>query len=214
MTADTFYAIASGTVWTVALTIGSLGLGLLLGIPLCAFRLSNHAVVRHSAAFVILVLRSVPYILVLFLIYFGIGSRLLNLTPFQAAILGFGIITGANMAEIYRGALKAIHPGQWEAASVLNLPLYSRFRDVIGPQLYRVALPSIVTFAIGLMKESALASTIGVHDIAFYAHQEAQRTFKGLEVYAIAGALYIALSVPVAILARYMDERLRERVAR
>ena len=214
MTMETLSVIASGVLWTLLLTAGSLALGLLIGIPLCLMRLSANAFIRQIGATLILMMRSVPYILVLFLIYFGIGSDYANLSPFQAAVIGFGLITGANMAEIYRGALRAIHSGQWEAVKALNLPLYSGFADVIAPQLLRTCLPSIATYAIGLMKETALASTIGVHDIAFHAHQEAQRTFKGLEVYAIAGFLYIALSVPIAVLARYADEKLRGRVAR
>ncbi|MDZ7926665.1 MAG: amino acid ABC transporter permease [Agrobacterium sp.] len=214
MIIETIYVVASGVIWTVALTIGSLSFGLVLGVPLCIMRLSRFAIIRQTGAIVILLMQSIPYILMLFLIYFGIGSGYLNLTPFQAAVIGFGLVTGANVAEIYRGALKAIHPGQWEAIAALNMPARSSFRDIIAPQLLRIALPSIATYTIGLMKESALASTIGVSDIAFYAHQEAERTFKGLEVFAIAGLLYMALSIPIAGLARYSDAKLQGRIAR
>ena len=214
MITETIYVVASGVIWTVALTVGSLSFGLVLGVPLCIMRLSRFAIVRQTGAIVILLMQSIPYILMLFLIYFGIGSGYLNLTPFQAAVIGFGLVTGANVAEIYRGALKAIHPGQWEAIAALNMPARSSFRDIIAPQLLRIALPSIATYTIGLMKESALASTIGVSDIAFYAHQEAERTFKGLEVFAIAGLLYMALSIPIAGLARYSDAKLQGRIAR
>jgi len=214
MNMDILGNVASGIVWTIALTVVSLALGLIIGAILCLMRLQRSFLISQMAAFVILLFRSVPYILVLFIIYFGVGTGRLSMSPFTAAILSFGLISGANIAEIYRGALHAIHPGQREAALVLNLPAWSRFVDIMAPQLVRVCLPSIATYAIGLMKDSALASTIGVSDIAFQAHHEAQRTYQGLQVFAIAGALYIALSVPIAALSRYADSKLREKISR
>ena len=118
------------------------------------------------------------------------------------------------MAEIYRGSLSAIHPGQWEASAVLNLSARHKFLDVIAPQLGRIALPSATTYAIGLMKDTAIASAIGVHEIAFDAYHLSQQTFRGLDVYAAAGLLYILLSLPVAWVARQADTRLRAAVAR
>ena len=118
------------------------------------------------------------------------------------------------MAEIYRGALSAVHAGQWEAATALNLSARQSFTDVVGPQLLRIALPSGATYVIGLLKDSAVASAIGVHEIAFQAYHVSQETFRGLDVYAAAGLLYIALSLPIAWMARRLDLRLRARVAR
>jgi polar amino acid transport system permease protein len=214
LTLDILQAIAAGIPWTLALTAVAFLIGAALGQPLCAMGFSRSPAVRFLARACILTFRSIPPIVWLFFIFFGIGSGYLQISPFQAAAAGLGLITAANMAEIYRGALAAIHPGQWEAASALNLSPHHRFLDVIGPQLLRVALPSGATYAIGLLKDTAISSTIGVSEIAFQAYHTSQRTFHSLDVYAIAGLLYILISLPMAWLTRWADVKLRARVAR
>ncbi len=203
-----------GIPFTIALTLASFVIGGLLGLPLCAMRLSRVPAIRFSAMALILTFRSIPPIVWLFVIFFGIGLGYIQLSPFTSASIGLGLITAANMAEIYRGALSAIHPGQWEAASVLNLSATHKFVDVIGPQLMRIALPSATTYVIGLMKDTAVASAVGVQEIAYQAFHLSQQTFRGLDIYAAAGLLYILLSLPIAWLARWTDLRLRARVAR
>lgn len=214
MTQEIIFTIALGVPWTIALTAVALIIGMILGIPLCAMRMSKLVLLRMVANTLILTLRAIPPIVWLFFIFFGLDSGIVSFTPFQAAAIGLGLITAANMAEIYRGAMAAIHHGQTEASLALGLTTYHRFFDVIGPQLFRVALPSAASYAIGLLKDSAIASTIGVHEIAFEASHVSQRTFRGLDVYAVAGLLYILLSLPIAWASRWADLHLRARVAR
>ncbi|WP_203416324.1 amino acid ABC transporter permease [Paracoccus sp. MKU1] len=206
--------ILSGVTWTIALSLTALAIGIILGGVLCAMRTSGVALLDFAATVLILAFRSVPPIVWLFLIYFGIGSGIVQVSPFQAAAIGLGLITGANMAEIFRGSLKAIHPGQGEAARALSMPPVWRMVDVIIPQLMRISLPSVVSYGIGLLKDTAIASTIGVPEIAFKASHVSQVTFRGLESFAFAGALYILLSVPIALASREIDQRLRARVAK
>ena len=213
MIADDLRAILVGIPSTIALTLAAFVIGALLGFPLCAMRLSRFGGLRWLASALILTFRSIPPIVWLFFIFFGIGLGYLQLDPFSSATIGLGLITAANMAEIYRGALSAIHLGQWEAATALNLSSRHRFVDVIGPQMLRVALPSAATYLIGLLKDTAVASAIGVHEIAFEAYHVSQDTFRGIDVYAAAGLLYILISLPIAGLARWTDLRLRARVA-
>ena len=214
MILDNLRAILVGIPFTLALTVLAFAVGALLGLPLCAMRLSKKRLVQFIASALILVFRAIPPIVWLFFIFFGIGLGYVQLDPFSSAAIGLGLITAANMAEIYRGALSAIHAGQWEAASLLNMSSRHMFIDVIGPQLLRVALPSATTYVIGLLKDSAVASAIGVHEIAFQAYHLSQETFRGLDIYAAAGLLYILISLPIAWLARWTDLRLRAAVAR
>ena len=108
------------------------------------------------------------------------------------------MIAATNMAEIYRGGLIAIHFGQLEAAKALNLGRWHTFRDVVAPQMFRVALPSSATYAIGLFKDSAIASTIGVQELTYQANYLAQLKFHGLEVFSMVGVIYLLASLPVA----------------
>lgn len=203
-----------GIPFTLALTLASFVFGAVLGLPLCAMRMSRNRLVGFLGTALILTFRAIPPIVWLFVIFFGIGFGYLQLDPFSSATIGLGLITAANMAEIYRGSLSAIHSGQWEASTVLNLSARHRFVDVIAPQLARIALPSATTYVIGLMKDTAVASAIGVHEVAYEAYHLSQQTFRGLDIYAAAGLLYILVSLPIAWLARWTDARLRAAVAR
>ncbi len=206
-------ALLAGLPWTLAVTGASLALGLPLGTLLCALRLSRVAGLRLLAAIVILTLRAVPPIVWLFAIAFGLGAAPPTLRAFGAAIVGLGLISGAHLAEIFRGALSAVPTGQWEAATVLALPIRSRLTEVIGPQMLRIALPSATHYAVALLKDSAVASTVGVTDIAFQAFDTAHRIDHGVAVFAVAGALYLALGLPIAVAGRWADLRLRAALA-
>lgn len=203
-----------GLSWTVALTVGAFSIGVILGVPLLAARLSKFAPLRYLALTVIQLIRAVPPIVWLFIIFFGIGTGIMPIRPFSAALIGLGLIAAANMSEIYRGALTSIHHGQWEACDALDLGRWWTLADVIAPQVFRVALPSAASYLIGLMKETAVASTIGVTELAYQGNQLAQLTYRGLEVYAVVGLLYVVLSLPVAWISRVIDGQLRAKVAR
>jgi polar amino acid transport system permease protein len=200
--------------WTIALTLVSFVLGAILAIPVCWLRTSTNGAVRNGTLAFILVCRSIPPIVWLFLIFFGVGSELGSLSPFTSAILGLSIITAVNVCEIYRGAMKAVPMGQYEAAHALGLPALSRYIDVLVPQVFRVSLPSLASYAIGLLKDTAVASTIGVPELALSANRLAQETFKGIEVYAVFGLVYFVVSIVIAYASRGLDKSLRLRIAR
>jgi polar amino acid transport system permease protein len=116
------------------------------------------------------------------------------------------------MAEIYRSGLLSIPEGQREAAHALGLSAVTTVRYIITPQAFRVALPAIATYGIGLLKDSALASTIGVREITYYAQQSAKQTHEGLLSFIVAGALYIVISLVVALVSRQLDLGLRKKI--
>lgn len=211
--ADIAINVLRGLPWTIALTLLALAIGVALGLPLMAARVSKHLWLRALAGSIITFVRSIPPIVWLFVIFFGIGSGYLKVAPFPAAVIGLGLIASAYMAEIYRGALLSIHAGQWEAAAALGLHPMRVWLDVIAPQLLRVALPAMTTYAIGLLKDTAIASTIGVTDLTFYANQSSMATYRGFEVFSFVALVYIVLSLPVAWLSRTVDQRLRAKVS-
>lgn len=214
MSMSAFYPLLNGLVWTVALTVSAFVIGAVLGAVLLMARSSPVWLLRFFAMVLIQIIRGLPPLLWLFIIFFGVGMGVMPVRPFTAALIGFSLIAAANLAEIYRGALASIPHGQWEASAALDLGWWSTVHDVVAPQLVRVALPSAAAYLIGLLKETAVASVIGVTDLAFFGRQLSQLTFKGLEVYAVVGLLYIALSLPIAWASRVADSRLRARIAR
>jgi polar amino acid transport system permease protein len=205
-------AIARGVGLTLYVTGASLAIGGVIGLVLVGAARSPFAIVRGIATLYINVVRVIPPITWLFLIYFGLPQFALRLSTIQAAIIGFSIIASAFMAEIYRSGLLSIPDGQREAAHALGLSAVTTVRHIITPQAFRVALPAIATYGIGLLKDSALASTIGVREITYYAQQSAKQTHEGLLSFIVAGALYIVISLVVALVSRQVDLGLRKKI--
>jgi polar amino acid transport system permease protein len=212
MIAEILPAIARGVGLTLYVTGASLVIGGVIGLLLVGAARSPFAIVRGIATLYINVVRVIPPITWLFLIYFGLPQFALRLSTIQAAIIGFSVIASAFMAEIYRSGLLSIPEGQREAAHALGLSTVTTVRHIITPQAFRVALPAIATYGIGLLKDSALASTIGVREITYYAQQSAKQTHEGLLSFIVAGALYIVISLVVALVSRQVDLRLRKKI--
>ena len=193
---------------TLEVTATCFMVGALLGVVLVSGRRSRSWVVRSVSRVVIDVLRGIPPIVFLFIVFFGIGSGAITLSPFQAAVIGLGLISAAHLAEIYRGSLLAVNRGQFEASQALGLGRTTTYVRVIGPQAMRVAIPGMVTWAISLLKDSAIVSTIGVAEIMLVANQDARASGSSLTPFIIAALIYIALGTPLAFLSRYLERTL------
>jgi polar amino acid transport system permease protein len=212
---EPYLTLLSGLPTTVALSVLALAAGGLLGLPLMLARRARTWIVRVPANVLIDVLRAVPPIVWLFIIFFGLAETGIQLSPFVAAAVGLAAISAAYLAEVYRGGLMAVDKGQWEAGYALGLPSADTYRFVLAPQAWRAALPAAATYAIGLIKDTAIAYTIGVNEILFEANHEAQLgTASPLGLLAFAGALYALLSVGVGLASRRLDRRLRVATAR
>jgi polar amino acid transport system permease protein len=211
--ANILLVLAQGIGQTVAITTAAFALGAVLGLPLALMRRSPYRALRAPATVLIEILRSIPPIVWLFIVYYGIGTDVVRLSTFQGAVVGLGLIASAYLAEIYRAGIDAVARGQWEASNALALPRRAMYQRVILPQALVVVIPPAATFAIGLLKDSAVASVIGATDITFRAMQDTQANGHGLTVFAVAGLLYIALSLPIAAVARYTDRILAQKAA-
>jgi polar amino acid transport system permease protein len=201
--------IAAGIGATLEVTALALFLGSALGLPLAALRRSGRRELRAVAIIYTDLIRAIPPITWLFLIYFGLPQYTLRLSSMQAAALGLAVISSAYMAEIYRSGLLSIPRGQWEASTALGLGRLTALRHIITPQAFKVTLPTIAAYAIALLKDSALASTIGVHEITYQAGLTSRATHQGMLAFSIAGLIYIGMSFPLALAARRVDRVLR-----
>ncbi|WP_309132572.1 amino acid ABC transporter permease [Brevibacterium sp.] len=210
---EIFAYIARGAGWTIVMTFGSAAIGIVLGLPLLVLAESKFALIRGIYNSIVHVIRGVPTLVWLFISFFGVGQLGITLSPVTASLLTLSIIATAYMSEIYRGGMKAIPAGQWEAAGALNLDRWSTLRFVIGPQLFRAVSPSVATQIIGLLKDSALVSTIGVADLVFRAGIMTQYHAHGLYMFGIAGAVYLLLSLPIAVFSRTVHTRITRRYA-
>ncbi|GAA3311029.1 amino acid ABC transporter permease [Arthrobacter ramosus] len=200
-----------GLPMTLLVTISSFGIGAIVGIPLMLGLRSNYPPIRAVFRVIVDLIRGVPTIVWLFLLYFGVTFGHLRLSSLSAAIAGLGIISSAYLAEIYRGGFATLARGQIEASHALGLGRTTTFIRVLAPQALRTSLPSITTFLLALLKDSSIASTIGVTEMVFSATTFSRQNpgTAGLTPFFIAAGVYVVVSVPLAVVARRLDSRLR-----
>lgn len=214
MIVEQFIGLLKGVPVSVGVTALAFLIGALLGVPLVLMRRARHWAPRLLARIYIDVMRGIPPVVWLFIIFFGLGSGMITLTPFQAAVLGMGLISAGYLAEIYRGGFMTLPKGQAEATTALGMTRFQALKDVLAPQVLRVSIPPMATFLVSLLKDTTVASTIGVRDVMMLVTQQAQASGGGFGPFIAAAVLYIALSIPVAVFARVMDARLRRRISK
>jgi His/Glu/Gln/Arg/opine family amino acid ABC transporter permease subunit len=209
---DALLAVLKGLPLTLLVTVAAMVVGLVGALPVAVGLRSRFMVVRGICRGFVDLGRGVPIIVWLFILKFGVSIGRFHFQPIQAAIIGLGIVSMAYLAEIYRGGLQALPRGQTEAGQALGLSGTTVLLRITLPQAVRMVSPSIATYFIGLFKDSSIASTIIVTEMVFQAQAFARQnpTVAGILPYVFAGVLYIVLSIPVALLARRLDARLRE----
>jgi His/Glu/Gln/Arg/opine family amino acid ABC transporter permease subunit len=199
-----------GAITTVEVTIGGFILAVLLGL-LCAILLTFRSrLLRSLVAVYVDVFRAVPVLTQLFIIYFGLTEIGIRLNPLPAAIVGFGINGGAYLTEVFRAGIASVHQGQLEAAQMLGMTRLAALRIIILPQAMRVVLPPLGNFAIGLLKDTALASAVAAPELMFRARNLVDQTFLSAQIFLATAAIYLVMSLPLG----YLTRRAEARVAR
>jgi polar amino acid transport system permease protein len=162
--------------------------------------------------------QNVPMLVQIFLWYFGIATLLpkdlqmwLNRHggEFTFATIAIGLATSAYMSESLRGGIRSIPPSQIEAARALGLSYLQAFRHVIFPQAFRIALPTMINHTVLLFKNTALAMTIGVAELMYATREIESRSFRTVEIYLVATAVYLGISLLIMAGGSLAERRLR-----
>jgi polar amino acid transport system permease protein len=183
---------------TVKVAIASLLFALVFGLVVALLRLSRWRLIRIPTTAYVEFFRGTPALVQLFVIYFGFPDIGYQPSPLQAAIVGLGLNGSAYISEIYRAGIESIHRGQMEAALSLGMTPARAMRYIVLPQAMRTMLPPITTFAIVLLKDTAIVWTIGVLEIMALARQLVTATLQANVVYLMAGAIYLCMTIPLA----------------
>lgn len=209
-----FLAIVAAIPYTLLITVGAFCVGFVIAIPIMFMRQSNFLPLHFLGQGIIDIARGIPPIVWLLFIFFGLPNLGILLDPIQAAIIGLGIVSSAYLAEIFRGGLLAVHKGQFEASKALGLSGWTTFSRIVSPQALRAMLPGLATYFIGLVKDSSIASIIGVTEMVYTANTFARQSSQGIVLFFIAALVYIAISLPMGLAARGMETRLAKAGAR
>ncbi len=149
-----------------------------------------------------------PLLLQLFLIYFGLITIGIDLPAFVAGALGLGLYFAVYNSDIIQAGIRAVDPGQTEAARALGLSRWQTIRDVTVPQAVRSVVPPIGNNTIALLKDSALVSVIGVAELTLAAQQAIGRSFRPLEFYVAAAVIYYAINLALEAVLRRIERRI------
>jgi His/Glu/Gln/Arg/opine family amino acid ABC transporter permease subunit len=196
-----------GAVTTIAITLGSLLIAIVLGLALALVKLMYIRPLNWLINTYIELFRNTPVLVQVFLIYFGLPSVGLNIDPFPAAVIGLGLNGGAVLSEVFRAGLGAIHHGQREAALAVGMTPWDSLRYIILPQTWRITLPPLGNYAIALLKDTAIVSAIAAPEIMFWARNLVTSTFETTFIYILAAMIYFCLSFPLARLVSRFERR-------
>ena len=208
---DEFVLLLDGARWTLALTALAFAGGGALGLILLVLRIAPLRPLRWLAMGWIQAVQGTPLLGLLFLIFFGLPLIGFDVSRWVAATVAMAVYGSAFLAEIWRGAVEAIPAGQWEAASSLGLPRLAQLRLVILPQALTIAIPPTVGFLVQLVKNTSLASIIGLIELSRRAQLVNGATFAPFVVYGVTAALYFCLCFPLTRWSRALE---RARAAR
>lgn len=196
---------------TLELMALSFLLASLLGLVVALMRVSRSRLLHSVGVVYVEVMRGMPALVILFLIYFGLGGlgiEWLKFSSYQAAILGLGLQGGAVLGEVFRSGIEALHHGQMEAALSLGMTPATSMRWIILPQAWRIVLPPVANYAIGLLKDTSVCAIIAAPELMLRAKDIASSSFRPMHLFVLAAVLYFVMSYPLSIVARWLEARL------
>ncbi|WPP46240.1 ABC transporter permease [Pseudomonas sp. AN-1] len=211
-------ALLAGTWITIKLALASLAVGLVLGLAGALAKTSKYGALQWLGSSYSTLVRGVPELLWVLLIYFGsvnlmraladaLGMHSLELSPFAAGVLALGLCFGAYATEVFRGAILAIPKGQCEAGQALGIGTFAILWRLILPQMWRIALPGLGNLFMILMKDTALISVIGLEEIMRHSQIAVTASKQPFTFYLIAACIYLSLTIVAMSSLALMEKR-------
>ena len=185
--------------------------GLLAGFFLAISRRSHTMALLPLRMFTLLfieIFRRIPFLVTLMLVFFSFQLLNFDISVFTVALISVCLIATAFIAEIVRSGLESVHQNQWDTAATLNFSYLQTLRYVIMPQAWKVILPPVFSFFILFIKDTALASQIGVIELTYAGKALNNKGFSAALVFGTILLLYFALSYPLARFGAWLENRL------
>ena len=213
---SSFPKLLGATIITLKLLSVSLVIGLFIGLIFAILRLNKNIFIRRFAYGYSYIFRGTPLLVQIFIIYFGLGQiEYLRSTvlwvilkePYWCAIIAFALNTGAYTSEILRSAFQTIKPGLIEAGKSLGISNKIIFYKIQIPIAIRQSLPAYGNEIILMMKGTSLASTVTLMDLTGVAKYIISTTFKPVEVFIVAGGIYLFMTFIIHNVIKYLEKK-------
>lgn len=203
-----------GIIVTTQITLLSLAIALALGLAMCLFGRSKVFILRWISKVYIWFIRGTPLMVQAFFIYFGFPQLIkamgwdIRLSAFAAGTITLALNAGAYIAEIFRGGIMAVDPGQNEAARSLGMTGSHTMARVILPQALRISTPSLVNQVIITLKDTSILQAISLAEIVYQAKIYVGRTMESFATWTVVAAFYLILITILTWLSRTLERRL------
>ena len=213
---SSFPKLLNATLITLKLLSVSLILGLFIGLGFAILRMNNNKLINKFAYGYSYIFRGTPLLVQIFIIYFGLGQiEYLRTTflwvvlkePYWCAIIAFSLNTGAYTSEILRSAFQTINPGYLEAGRSLWIPSKIIFTKIQIPIAIKQSLPAYGNEIILMLKGTSLASTVTLMDLTGVAKYIISTTFKPVEVFIVAGGIYLFMTFIIHNVIKYLEKK-------
>lgn len=207
---DALPYLLKGSLVTIGLVIGAMGLGLCLGTVLAIGQVYGSTFIKRLVGVYIWFFRGVPLLVLLFLFYFGLFPYLnIDLSAFAVAAMVLGLISAAYQSQIFRGAILSLPAGQLKAARAIGMSETKSIIFIILPQAFRLSIPGWSNEYSIVLKDSAVAYALGVMEVMARAHFVASRTYEHLPLYFTAGVIFLILTYLGTKGLRILEEKVR-----
>jgi polar amino acid transport system permease protein len=199
--------LAHGALVTVEVFVIALALATLLGMIWALLRVSGVPMLSGFAKLLINTIRGIPILVQLFYIYFVFPEIGIQLSAFEAGVIGLGFAYSCYMAEVFRAGIEAVDPGQVEAAQSLGMSRALILWRVVLPQAFKICLPPYGNTCVMLLKDTSQASIITVAELSFQGKLIASSTFKNTEVFTLVAIWYLAMCVPLILIVGRLEKK-------
>lgn len=184
-------------------------LAMILGLILALLRRSRSKFVSLLSGAIVEFVRRTPLLVQLYLVFYVLPNYGLTLPALQTGIIALGIHYSTYASEVYRAGIESVPPGQWEAATALNLSGWRTWSSVIIPQAIPAVAPALGNYMVSMFKEVPLLSSITVLELLNVAKQISAEQFRYLEPMTLVGAFFVVVSYSSSVLLRRLERALR-----
>ncbi|CVI57406.1 ectoine/hydroxyectoine ABC transporter permease subunit EhuD [Agrobacterium leguminum] len=187
--------ILIGLTVTLKAAAAGFAIALVLGLVFALLRRSRVRMISWTTALVVEFLRDTPLLVQLFFLYYVLPDFGIVLPAFLTGALALGLQYAAYTSEVYRGGIEAVHHGQWEAATALNLTRMQTYRDIIIPQAIPRIVPAMGNYLVAMIKETPVLSVVTVLEMMGLANMIGERTFEYLVPLTLVGLIFLLLTI-------------------
>jgi polar amino acid transport system permease protein len=190
---DILEQLAQGLGHTLLVTLTCSATALLVGLVMAGLRQLGTPRIGWVLDGLTYVFRGIPVLVLLFMVYFGLPSIGLKVSPLAAMALSLGLIAAAYLSEVFRGALQAVSASEILAARASGMSRLQIFKYIEAPQMLRFAVPGMINEFTSILKYSPFAYTVGIPEMTKQAMNLTATTLRGIEVYLAVGLLYFGI---------------------